>query len=206
MAAAPMRSALRSTSHHPRPPTLSPSRCLTRYNPVKAQVQSVTQQSSTADALAAPPPTPSETTSSHTPRSGIPRRTTPPPDLPRSSKAFFDATGILWVGVGDEQPPDPNKAKLGRSKLRHTNKHPTLQEHSVLTTNSNSPPHPPGPPPKPLPVATPAGHPRPQHLPPPLPVHPPPPPDRLRPRRLQRRPLDLAHRLEQGAPLRQRPA
>jgi hypothetical protein len=33
-----------------------------------------------------------------------------------TSKLFFNSTGILWVGVGGDKPPDPNKAKLGKSE------------------------------------------------------------------------------------------
>jgi hypothetical protein len=109
--AAHLRSALRSTSHH-RPTFQSSVRHLTRYSPAKAQVQPVTQ-TSTADSL----PIPDEPFSEYGHRSPPTSSVQPETDLPKTSQAFFDATGVLWVGVGNDQPPDPNKAKLGKSKL-----------------------------------------------------------------------------------------
>lgn len=107
--AAHLRSALRSTSHHR--PSQSSIRHLTRCSPAKAQVQPVTQPS-TVDSL----PLLDEPFSEHNHQSPPISSIQTEQGLPKTSQAFFDATGVLWVGVGNEQPPDPNKAKLGKSK------------------------------------------------------------------------------------------
>lgn len=108
--AAHLRSALRSASHHHPTPSQAPIRQLSRFSPAKAQVQPVTQ-SPTVDI---PPPLdePSPSSPGTSSASSIARRAEPA----KTSKAFFDATGVLWVGVGNDQPPDPNKANLGKSK------------------------------------------------------------------------------------------
>ena len=110
--AVPLRNALRSSN---RSLTISspPLRQLTIYSPAKAQVQPVTQPASIE---LPPPPPPTLDVQSSRPGSWHATQGARQLDVPTSSQAFFDSTGVLWVGVGGDQPPDPNKAKLGKSK------------------------------------------------------------------------------------------
>lgn len=73
----------------------------------------------------------------------------------------------------------------------------------MMTASSANPPRTP---PNAAPISPPARHPRPQHLAPALPLHASSPARRLRPSRLRRRPLDVAHCLEPRAHHRQRQA
>lgn len=102
--AAPMRSALRSTARPLSVSTTCTPRLMTVFSPAKAQVQA---QPLAIDTL--PPPDLNET--SHKKPSDQSQD-----GQPKSSNAFFDTTGVLWVGTGGEEPPDPNKAKLGKSE------------------------------------------------------------------------------------------
>lgn len=105
--AAPMRSALRGTGRSLSVSTTCASRHMAVFSPAKAQVQA---QPLAIDTL---PPPDLEATSQK-------KRSDQAQDgQPKSSHAFFDTTGVLWVGTGGEEPPDPNKAKLGKSKHRH---------------------------------------------------------------------------------------
>lgn len=92
--AAPVRTILRG------PSSLSSLRRLTIFSPAKAQIQPVTQPAA-----------------EHIPHADVP---IPPPSAARHndlSKTYFDGTDVLWVGLGGDKPPDPNKTKLGKSEF-----------------------------------------------------------------------------------------
>ncbi|KAF4125892.1 hypothetical protein GMORB2_1138 [Geosmithia morbida] len=131
--AAPMRNALRGTTANiysaSSPATL---RRLTVGTPARAQQQAVIADN-LAGPLPPPPPPPSQQRQEqqHSTSSDLeipPSKLEPVPSLSSSSKAFFDSTGILWVGVGngDNQPSDPNKAKLGKTLRILQERLPTL--------------------------------------------------------------------------------
>lgn len=131
------------------------------------------------------------------------------------SRTYFESSGAVWMG-GRETPPDPNKAKLGKSKLeRNTQflflfpkkqKQNHYEESFKLIGTQSSSANPPRTSSNPPPISPPARHPRPQHLAPAISLDASSPPRRLRPSRLQRRPLDLPHRMEPRAHHRQREA
>ena len=91
--------------------TLSSSiRSLTISRTANAQVQQVTQAPVTSYI---PPPPPAAVSSSPSGSSSWVQRSI--------SSTYFEASGVLWVGLPGQQPPDPNKAKLGKSTLtQHT--------------------------------------------------------------------------------------
>jgi hypothetical protein len=49
----------------------------------------------------------------------------------RQSGAFFDATGVMWVGFGGDKPPDPNKSKLGKTLRILQERLPTLLQYPL---------------------------------------------------------------------------
>ena len=82
------------------------TRSITSYGPARAQVQAATPQQQ-------------------------PRQSRAPSDLivmgsraqnchdslpGELSRTYFDSTGVRWVGIGGQEPPDPNKANLGKSE------------------------------------------------------------------------------------------
>ncbi|KAH8175492.1 mitochondrial protein up-regulated during meiosis domain-containing protein [Sarocladium implicatum] len=42
------------------------------------------------------------------------------------SRTYFDSTGIRWVGIAGKEPPDPNKANLGKTLRILQDRLPTL--------------------------------------------------------------------------------
>lgn len=102
--ATPMRTALRGTGRSLSVSTTRTSRHLTVFSPANAQVL---PQPVAIDTL--PPPDIEAISRS---KSSVES----PDGQPKSSRAFFDTTGVLWVGTGGDEPPDPNKAKLGKSQ------------------------------------------------------------------------------------------
>lgn len=106
------------------------------------------------------------------------------------SPAYPRLSPIPNNNTGNDDNPDPNNAKLGKSTV------PFPYHYQTQTDMSSSPQSPPSPPtnPPPLPITT--GDPLTQYKPAPLPVNSPPPPRRARPRRISSRPLDLTYSLE----------
>ncbi|KAI6780366.1 uncharacterized protein J7T54_005468 [Emericellopsis cladophorae] len=102
--AAPLRTAAKGAGRS------APSLCrgLAIFSPAKAQVQPINQP--VADTL---------------PPLDIVTESIPPPKR-RDARAFFDTTGVLWVGTGGDKPPDPNKAKLGKTLRILQERMPTL--------------------------------------------------------------------------------
>jgi hypothetical protein len=88
-----------------RPPRSCPCttqvRRLAFFSPAKAQVQSVTSRTAT---VAKPPPPPFSVSA--------PRHDQDTHGLPLT---YFDTSGAQWLASNKEHP-DPNKAKLGKSK------------------------------------------------------------------------------------------
>lgn len=89
--AAPIRSAISRSGR----PSAASLRRLSSAHPVKAQVKPISVRE---------PSTPSDVTILET---SVRRAAL--------SRTYFDATGVRWVGAGDDGPKDPNKAKLGKS-------------------------------------------------------------------------------------------
>jgi hypothetical protein len=88
-------------------------RTLTSYGPARAQVQAVNSQQQL--------PEPSLQISQHSDlvlrEDGSSQRHRSE-QLPEAlSRTYFDSTGVRWVGIGGEEPSDPNKANLGKSEL-----------------------------------------------------------------------------------------
>lgn len=93
---APARTALKAARHLPS------GRHLSIFSPAKAHVQPVTQPATEHISVADFPPPALK------------------PESPNgSSRTYFDGTDVLWVGLGGDKPPDPNKAKLGKSEFTH---------------------------------------------------------------------------------------
>lgn len=92
-----MRCALRASRCSP----AKQARRLAIFSPAKAQVQATTPPA----AAHIPTSAPGEFASQQ-------HVTGPKHGLPLT---YFDATGSQWMGSGNEQPLDPNKAKLGKS-------------------------------------------------------------------------------------------
>ena len=85
-------------------------RGLTSSRPANAQVQQVSQAPATSHIT---PPPPAAVSRSPSASSSWVQRSI--------SSTYFEASGVLWVGLTGQQPPDPNKAKLGKSTLtQHT--------------------------------------------------------------------------------------
>ena len=101
--AAPMRTVLRSSGRSLVISTICTPRHLAVLSPAKAQVQA---RSAAIDAYPPPDIEPRA-------QSGLAAQD----GSSKSSRTFFDSTGVLWVGTGGDEPPDPNKAKLGKSEL-----------------------------------------------------------------------------------------
>lgn len=101
--AAPVRTASRTAVAivSKGPGRLSSLRRLTIFSPAKAQVQPVTQPA----------------TQHIQPTDVLSRIQSPTNNQKDLSKTYFDGTGVLWVGLGGKEPPDPNKAKLGKSQF-----------------------------------------------------------------------------------------
>lgn len=90
-------------------------RNITSYGPARAQVQVVNAQQK----LQQPP----LASSGHGDllATGIlaSRRHSTEQALPETlSRTYFDSTGVRWVGIGGQEPSDPNKANLGKSVYR----------------------------------------------------------------------------------------
>lgn len=112
--AAPMRSALRGSRSSRTLSSKSPSlrRRLTVFSPARAQVRPVAAQQQSSPIL--PPTIPSRQPQTSDIQTGRPATAS----VDGSATAFFDSSGIFWVSSGGgEQPPDPNKAKLGKSEF-----------------------------------------------------------------------------------------
>ncbi|KAM5345784.1 hypothetical protein ACJ41O_011645 [Fusarium nematophilum] len=113
--AAPVRSALCRSGRR----SAASLRNLSTARPAKAQVQPVAVQE---PAGYPPPPSPPASDSSLLGR--CVRRGA-------LSRTCFDATGVRWVGAGDDAPKDPNKAKLGKTLRILQERLPTLLLHPL---------------------------------------------------------------------------
>ncbi|KAI9158672.1 hypothetical protein HJFPF1_06670 [Paramyrothecium foliicola] len=107
---APMRTALRASR---RSPSLPPPRPITTFSPAKAQVRSA----------ARPAP-------QHVSQRSVQLQTGAVGQEPLKP-TYFEATGNRWVGMGDKQPPDPNKAKLGKTLRVLQERLPTLLQYPL---------------------------------------------------------------------------
>ncbi|KFA67081.1 hypothetical protein S40285_03001 [Stachybotrys chlorohalonatus IBT 40285] len=103
-----MRCALRASRCSP----AKQARRLAIFSPAKAQVQATTPPA----AAHIPTSAPGEFASQQ-------HVTGPKHGLPLT---YFDATGSQWMGSGNEQPLDPNKAKLGKTLRILQERLPTL--------------------------------------------------------------------------------
>ncbi|KAM0345885.1 hypothetical protein ACHAPU_005936 [Fusarium lateritium] len=108
--AAPIRSSLSRSGRS----SVASIRSLSNARPAKAQVQPITVREPNA---AIP-------SSDHALLENYLRRGA-------SSKTYFDATGVRWVGSGQEGPKDPNKAKLGKTLRVLQERLPTLLLHPL---------------------------------------------------------------------------
>lgn len=92
--AAPIRSAISRSGR----PSAASLRRLSSAHPVKAQVKPIAVR----EPLSTPLPSDATILETSVRRAAL-------------SRTYFDATGVRWVGAGDDGPKDPNKAKLGKS-------------------------------------------------------------------------------------------
>ncbi|KAF4468452.1 hypothetical protein FALBO_4660 [Fusarium albosuccineum] len=108
--AAPIRSALSRSGRR----STASLRHLSSARPVKAQVQPITVREPASN----PPPTDTSILENSVRRGTL-------------SRTYFDATGVRWVGSGDDGPKDPNKAKLGKTLRILQDRLPTLLLHPL---------------------------------------------------------------------------
>lgn len=92
--AAPIRSSLSRSGRT----SVASIRSLSNARPAKAQVQPATVR----EPKPSLPPSDATLLEDYLRRGAL-------------SRTYFDATGVRWVGSGDDGPKDPNKAKLGKS-------------------------------------------------------------------------------------------
>ncbi|TQV94768.1 chromosome transmission fidelity protein 4 [Cordyceps javanica] len=127
------RARLRRLSSLSTPAPTSRPRCIASYSHAKAQVQSISRVSTSCDTTSNP-------TSPSSPPSPLSSITRVPPDVVacaatvrragQLSPTYFEATGQAWMplggGRGDQEPVDPNKAKLGKTLRILQDRMPTL--------------------------------------------------------------------------------
>ncbi|RKL07970.1 hypothetical protein BFJ71_g1882 [Fusarium oxysporum] len=108
--AAPIRSSLSRSGRT----SVASIRSLSNARPAKAQVQPVTVR----EPKPSLPPSDATLLEDYLRRGAL-------------SRTYFNATGVRWVGSGDDGPKDPNKAKLGKTLRVLQERLPTLLLHPL---------------------------------------------------------------------------
>ncbi|KAI8672166.1 hypothetical protein LRP88_03317 [Fusarium phalaenopsidis] len=108
--AAPIRSAISRSGR----PSAASLRRLSSARPVKAQVKPIAVR----ELPSAPLPSDATILETSVRRAAL-------------SRTYFDATGVRWVGAGDDGPKDPNKVKLGKTLRVLQERLPTLLLHPL---------------------------------------------------------------------------
>lgn len=108
---------------------------ISSYGPARAQVQAVNTQQKLEQSSLAP--------SGHGDLIATDilasRKHAVEPGLPEAlSRTYFDSTGVRWVGIGGQEPSDPNKANLGKTLRILQDRLPTLLQ-SPLPQNLLAP-------------------------------------------------------------------